>query len=642
MADDKVTDIRLRLRGATAAPDMLGDDGREPPAAALPPGCPVTPLGHQDGAMWFLDFAKQLRDVKSDCRKGDVMLLFGGDDFLVEHWPQLTKAQEKLVADGKATRRELASDWDQKLVQTALIKAASAAGVFSPQGKVFGRGAHRRRDDALVLHAGNGVLVCTAFEGKGGRREVQVSERRAGKIDGLIFPALPPLPAPAGVPSAASEAQRLLALFGRWYFERPDVSPLLLLGWVAQALICGAPGWRSHVWLTGETAAGKSTLQKVAREVLNEWAQYSEDASEAAIRQLLGNDTLAVLIDEAEADDRPERQQAMVNLARKASSAGKIVRGGADHRASEFRAQSAFLFSSILHAPLDPQDRNRFAILRMKKVPADAREPSLDLGYWREAGRRMHRRMVEQWPRFDRTLADYMEEIAAHGFEGRWRNTFGTLLACADMLLFDCAPSQESELNDEAPDGQAAWMIPFGREQAWVQLCRPLMEQGRAEAEDTTTRCIRHLTSTLLPAASGRHPEPVGKWLRKAMTRTGEMAELDREAREKLVSYGMRVVNLVPQGAGKPDRLIDALPEDRTYVAVAGRGNTPLRELFRGSKFYEGNWSEALMGAEWTPPGAADPVTAQRRRVRFAGNNEHAVLVPIEALIGQLDGAVEG
>ena len=127
---------------------------------------------------------------------------------------------------------------------------------------------------------------------------------------------------------------------------------LLLLGWVGHALMCGAFGWRSHVWLTGETSAGKSTLQKLIRAILDEWGLYTEDASEASIRQTLKDDTLPVMIDEAEPDDRAERQQAMINLARKASSGAKMHRGSADHRAQEFTAQSAFLFSSILHAPL--------------------------------------------------------------------------------------------------------------------------------------------------------------------------------------------------------------------------------------------------------------------------------------------------
>lgn len=627
---DNVHSIANAVRGAKAAPDFgeTKGGGGGTPRHTLPTGAPIKVLGKEKLTLWLLDHACQLHGLKPrDLGKGELLAICGDADWLTEKFPRYSKPT-------KDDPRPGVIGFDQADAQEAIINACSSSGIFSPQGNMFGRGAHRREsDDALTLHLGNKVLVIGA-EDVAGRKTTKIDERSAGMVDGKVYPALPALPPPAPVPSSDEEGERLRQLFGKWYFADGEIAQLLVLGWVGQALICGAFGWRSHVWLTGETAAGKSTLQRLIRAVLDKWGQFTEDASEAAIRQMLGDDTLPVMIDEAEADDRAERQQAMINLARKASSGAKILRGSADHKAMEFTAQSAFLFSSILHSPLDPQDRNRFAILAMQQIPKDAPEPDLDLRYWREAGRRMHRRMVEQWPRFDRTLADYKERIRLSGFQGRWQHTFGTLLACADLLLHDLAPRDEPIAGDtNAYDGAA-----YGRAARWVAGCVPLMDRGALEAEDTTTRCLRTLTSKLLPAASGQQQETVGQWIAKAMTLSEDGYNV--AARTKLKSHGLRVVNRrrTPKGGWGVE---DATIADQVFVAVASRSCEPLRDLFRGSKWFDGGWTQALAHARYDGEGAEAVLAHTGVRVRFTGLNDYAVLVPIEALIGPVDlGAV--
>ena len=181
---DNVTPIAAAIRGARAAPDFP-DDGSEP-HGILPPDCPVTALGHQAGTMWLLDAANQLIPLKPDCRKGEVMLLFGGEKYLrtVEKWVQWRAPKKELGEKGPQI-----AGFDQKLVQADLIEAASRSGIFDPQGMLFGRGAHRRaQDDALLLHAGDKVLIVNAAE-VAGRRNLTITERRAGKVDGKIRPA---------------------------------------------------------------------------------------------------------------------------------------------------------------------------------------------------------------------------------------------------------------------------------------------------------------------------------------------------------------------------------------------------------------------------------------------------------------------
>jgi adenylylsulfate kinase-like enzyme len=82
---------------------------------------------------------------------------------------------------------------------------------------------------------------------------------------------------------------------------------MLLLGWTGCALIAGALPWRPHVWVTGSSATGKSTLQKALEHLLDGGALHTQDATEAALRQLLKQQTLPVLFDELEANEDNRR-----------------------------------------------------------------------------------------------------------------------------------------------------------------------------------------------------------------------------------------------------------------------------------------------------------------------------------------------
>lgn len=574
--------------------------------SVMPFGCPVTPLGIQGLKLWVLDAANQLIALATDCRKGDLLLLFGGDSWLIKHFPQLTKDQAKNGAP--------ATKFDQAEVQTALVTACQRKNIFNPQGRVFGRGAHRAvgDDQQLVLHMGRSVLIAGQPDAKGQRGKL--AEHRPGEIDDSFFPALPALVPPASEPSATEDAQRLRELFGDWFWVEPDSAPLLLLGMVGQMFFCGALSWRSHVWLAGPTSAGKSSLQALIRALLGNWCLHVEDASEAAVRQILGDDTLPVMIDEAEADDNPEKQKAIINLAKKASSGAKIIRGGADHKGQEFTAQSCFLFSSVLHSLAKGEERNRVAILEMRQVPLTKKEyVAPDLLEWRDIGRRMHRRMIEQWPRFSRTLADYKREIWSHGLEGRWQDTYGTLLACADCLLYDRAPSQESELNEE-----------HGREKVWVRAILPMIQRGKSEARSDVERCIAHLMGCLIPGAHGASAETVGQWIKRAMALADPIeGGINHTARERLKQYGLRLVLLKrdePKLDGEP------VPNDwvNGYLAVAYQTCEPLATLFRGKEWANGAYLQSL--------GKVDGVR-RGLKMRFSGMNaDNAIAIPLKAL----------
>ena len=120
----------------------------------------------------------------------------------------------------------------------------------------------------------------------------------------------------------------------RWY------SPLhanLLAGWIGHASICGASDWRAHVWLTGPTMSGKSTIATGFLHPLlgSDSAEFyqSAETTEAGIRQHMGCDSVPVIFDEFEADNKAvqAKVERVLSLMRQASSetAGKIIKGTA-------------------------------------------------------------------------------------------------------------------------------------------------------------------------------------------------------------------------------------------------------------------------------------------------------------------------
>lgn len=599
----------------------------------LPLDAPIVPLGKNGVSVWLLDESNQIISVKPQELTKGLLALLCGEVWLDEafpQWKQPKKANEPPYKEG----------FDQNKAQMAIVGACRVKGIFKPEGKIFGRGAHRGRDDdqQIILHLGNRVLTVSAGDwrrgsGKLAKDKIDIEKHKAGLVGGKYYPADDALPPPAAEASTRAEAEQLLKLFAKWYFVdggkdgKPGPAEYLLLGMVGQMFICGALNWRSHVWLAGPTASGKSSLQKVIRAIHSEWALHTEDASEAAIRQLLGNDTLPVMIDEAEAADNPERQRAMMNLAKKSSSGGKILRGGADHKGQEFTAQSAFLFSSVLHTPMLGEDRNRFAILDMRQVPA-AIEP-FEVGPllpgWRAIGRKMHRRMLEQWPRFEATLATYKREIHSHGYEGRWQDTYGTLLACADMLLFDEAPaSRMPEDGDQLT------------EKEWVRMVLPLMVRGKVEARSDDERVIAYLLSLTIPGSNGAAAETIGQWIIRALeprvteNEDGERREAVSEpvnhvARNRLKSVGLRLVTLEKDRDGKirtGDPLINQW--EGAYLAVAFPTCKPLSDLFARTEWQNGAWVQSMSKINGAQKGL---------KMRFSGPNaDNAIAIPLMAL----------
>lgn len=628
-SEDPAAGIAAAAANPLPAPELADAISDGPAAAAddfdvkaLPDDAPIAALGFLKQKFYFLDFDCQLIELGSEFRKGELMALFGTRmGWLDDYWPQWKKVGEKMGDDGAMVpvfAKDKDKGFNQAQAQRGLIMSCSRRGLFDPKGKVRGRGAHRGGDGELVLHCGDYVIV-------GGRKGVKGRDRGAsghkpGLVGGYVYPRLSPLPRPDEHPASAATCQQILVHLESWNWARGRIAAYLLFCWIAAACMGGALKNRPGCWIVGPSGAGKTTLQEYMRLLIGDWGVFTEDATEAGVRQLLDQDTLAVMFDEIEAEaDNHEVVSKIIRLMRLAYSGASSLRGSADHQAKQFVARSCFLFSSIHHHEMPAQDRNRMAILKLSKFPADTPKfiiPELT----KEWGDQLRRRLLLQWPRFDATLATYQAEMLRQGYTGREQDTYGTLLACGDLLLNDAAPpdSINAALNGDGGD----------RVHAFVRSLGGLVDAARSEAEDSTERCLKHLASHRLPASAGAAQETVSRWLQKHLIALHKKFD-GKPTRLKLGSHGLRVVHLAEGHESGQGGLVEAFDADhkrvRMFVAIANKTNKGVEEIFAGSMWAKGVWQQSLSLADgaW-----------HNKKSRFGGGPaEGCVLVPLDALI---------
>lgn len=586
---------------------------REPPAQGgggelrdaiarnrLPENCPVIPLGTYQGLYFYLDELGQIRELKpKEHEKKNLESLFGRRSDLCEKlWP-------RYAAKPDETGQPVVNGWKPEEAGRQLMASCADRGIWRAQGRVRGAGAHRGDQGELILHCGDKVWSIWP-DG--------ACYKDPGQHGDFVYPAAERTPRFAATGATGEPAERLLHILSTWRWARPSdqgedgvwtwgVDPLLMLGWMTAASVCGALEWRPAAWLTGGRGTGKSHLQnKIIKPFFGRnGLLQAQNASEAYIRQLLGMRTLPVALDELEAQADNRKVQAIIELARIASSGGTIGRGGQDHNPHEFTANSAFLFSSILTPPLAPQDRSRMAMLELEEFREGDKPPVIEPGEMEEIGLAIRRRMVDGWHRLEETIEVYKSWLAQYGHDARMQDQFGTLLACADLALYD----------DLADD--------HGCYQAWAARLDARHLAEKAEDESEGELAARHIGTSAVQAVGGAVPETVSTFLARAGGDVLNDSGVDT-ARRRLETMGLKLVSSWEDGSGK--RRVGA-PEPRNpdrplYVAVAHK-HRGLDALTRDTRWNGGVWSQALKRLR----GAV-----AKHNVKIAHRNEWSVLVP--------------
>jgi hypothetical protein len=551
----------------------------------LPPGCPVTPLGHLGSTGYFIDPAGQLQAFNKPYGKGDILALFLGDaNYLMWAWPRRGK-------DGRV------DGFAAEDANSILMSACRLKGIWTAQEKLLGRGMWKSAGKELVFHAGMHLHI-------GGR------ERPPGEFENYVYPSRPAIPRPWPEKADPASIQLLMPILRSWNWDRPEIDPILLAGWLGAAWLGSAVEQRPAAFILGDKAVGKSTLQALVKMLFGGALIQAGDTTAAGIYQTLGQDCLPVAIDEFESKPDPRKAAAIVELARVSYSGGKLRRGGDRHDSVEFQLRSAFLFSAINMPPFHPQDLSRTIMLQLRPLPHDQPDVILNEPWLAMIGRMILRRIMDEWYRYEETYKAFKAELAAGRMDSRGRENFGRLLTCYDMLFHD--GWDEERLRHPTSDGE---LVP------WRELLNPRkMIEFEGQTENWRL-CLDQMLSVAVDAWRNGLRRTVGQVICEFYENPAEMP-LD-QARLLLSQAGLTIVirnGDTRQSGRRPGGAWLAVPNQDALT----------RALFKDSKWYgesnAGTWSFALRQA---PRAICEP-----NQARINGRHGRAVLISLEALYG--------
>lgn len=586
-------------RDRPPAPDPT-DPGPQPPSGdgreRRPPGeiwkdCPVRPLGVNGDNFFYLDRLGQMRAIKKHEGQAMMALFLDRIELLCMKFPTYDKQGDRVP--GK---------FNQMHASTAMITACAERGLFNPEGTVRGVGAWRDDNGALIYHCGKVLLTADG-------------ERAPSDIDGKIYPAYPPIPAP-GAEGGKDPAPEILGQLSTWKWQRGDVEPMLALGMIGVQMLSGAMEWRPVYWLTGDKASGKSTFQDMVKHLHggDKGLIQSNDPTKSGITSRLGHSSLPVSIDELEpGDEGSNKERDIIVLARVAASGGQWLRGSADQKGASGNVYSTFLFSSILiPGAMGPQDRSRLITLALDTLDKDAPKPSMDPRTWRKRGAKLKQLLIERWPGWEERLLLWREALAEVGLSGRNGDNYATTLAMADMALNPELPAE---------DYLKGWAVKI------VKAARAETDEIGSDAEDM----IQHLIGQPFDVYRRGELHTVAQWIMVAAALPAaprelvihgdsgltEITDQDRDraaknANEKLARAGLRV-------KGKADK---------AELFIANQPIPGLAKLFEHSRWSRGVWAQSsrrVLGA--TP--VANPL-------RLAGQSTRGVYIPLKSVAGLL------
>jgi hypothetical protein len=210
--------------------------------------------------------------------------------------------------------------------------------------RIRGRGAWRERDGRICYHDGLNTIGQPAPE--------RLYLRITHKSIGIGSP-----------PPDLNALSAILDITGRLSFEtRADM--IRLLSWATLAPFAGALPWRPAGLLTGRSGVGKSEIVNLIIKPLTMPHLFSGgESTEAGIRQHIGIDAAAIVVDEADTDTekKKRRRDDVLSLMRQSTSdeAPKVAKGTIDGKGMRFTLRSMFLFAAISPEVESIADDNR-------------------------------------------------------------------------------------------------------------------------------------------------------------------------------------------------------------------------------------------------------------------------------------------
>lgn len=586
-ADLETPDPNLPRDGVKPGQWEGGMTSRLPPAEL---GMKVRVVGRDaEGVVYCISTTGHMRRMD----KWDVQSLtdlFAPDtNSLMFFWPGWSKPK-KISEDETLPPQVVRVEKDKAMM--CMINAAARLPDFDPHTQHRGRGGWEDKQGRFIWHSGGWLW---SVKPKGA--ETALESARPATHEGFLYTrqaaTIEPWSEPVDVEE--SPARRILDYLRTWNWQRPWLDPVLVLGWIATALMGGALKARPVIFATGGAGVGKSRLQELVRSALEGAVITSVDTTAAGIYQRVKLDSLPFMVDELESKAGSSRAESVIALARIAYTGGDISRGGQDHEATTFTARNSFFFSAIIPPPMGAQDKTRMAILNLAELEK-AGKNGMDMELKPETdGRMLLRQVMDGWTDFrDRLLPDYARILGAKGLGARQIDTYGTLLAAAELLV---GPELLEEMG-----------LPVTEEDALGNAIATATLAERTENLPHWHQAVDMLYQSTIEAWRDGQKPTVGETC--DLYRSGNFMLEEARQRLALANLGVMKEGWAEANAGK----VLAIPADGPH----------LRRLYGDSDFKQGGWFAALKQA---PRGIVHPA----RKVKINGSTRHCLLLDLEA-----------
>lgn len=331
---------------------------------------------------------------------------------------------------------------NRKAAQNWLFRKCYQAGVFRPDA-IRGLGAWVDNNRS-VYHFGSHLLI----DGK---------KTAIGDVASrYIYELSKPIELNTNETLSREDGRKILQTAKMFRWTRPASAPLLC-GWLMLSRLCGALKWRPHIWITGESGSGKSTIMdKFIYTLISNSAVFAQgNSTEAGIRQKLKCDALPVLFDESEQNNEREqnRVQNILAMIRQASSesGAQTLKGTISGQSLQFDIRSMFMLSSIQVNMLMQADRERITVLALKSKRQEnaadqwklLEKNLIDIGLDDTIGDRLFLRGLRMLPTILKNIEVFRIAAARHFGTVREGDQYGTMLAGCWSLCEDREATQK-------------------------------------------------------------------------------------------------------------------------------------------------------------------------------------------------------
>ncbi|MHB8225054.1 DUF3854 domain-containing protein [Acidithiobacillus sp.] len=327
---------------------------------------------------------------------------------------------------------------DVKSAAADIASACAVRGTFRDGDRVFGTGVWSPDKKTIVVNTHNAVYLAngeTIERIDEDRREIFLS---TGNMT-------PPAFHPVSDEAYFRVCDKISDDLDTWTWESERISPLLVVGWMTMVVYLGLVERRPHVWLVGPRGSGKSRLLSYLMHMLHGYIKHTDMGSaitEAGIRQMLQDACFAFILDELEKENTENGHKLstaidqVLKIMRAAYSASSTVfKGTADQHGKEFRIQTSVMAASISEPALEPADRTRIVMVKLKPRQGMAGQPPKNLSP--EESATFFWGTIQRYGRFQHiyeVVQQHWTEFAGNG-DGREAETFGTILAAGMVSI---------------------------------------------------------------------------------------------------------------------------------------------------------------------------------------------------------------